>query len=335
VSICFAFDNEHSQDGAGAQVFRIIGVFCLARHYKIGFVNRDILTLDSNPGDNMDSHQKELELIADLGKFLNLDSYSCKLHHEEKVLPDHLFFRLQIFFLMWLRFRQLLNLVKGTHEVYTVQNPYKLTLKKPNVYKYFRDTRPLQNNKKLHDKFDVQLHIRRAYVSNSRFQNRFSPTEWYREILSPITTLLKANHIPYEITVHTDVSHPNADWKPSFSTATSDYFKNNDVKFNEDSTISLGYEDFSETLGDLGNINVVTGISVLEAWEMMQHADLLIIGKSTFSFVPGLLNQRGTIISPVGFLEGPRTWTFLNEPPKMTTMLVKTILDKWTGSSNK
>ena len=335
MSICFAFDNENSQDGAGAQVFRIIGVFCLARHYKVGFVNRPILTLDSNPGDNMDTDEKELELIADLGKFLNLDSYSCKLNHEERVLPNYLIFKIQFFFLIWIRFRQLVTIIKKTHEVYTVQNPYRLTLKKPDIYSNFQNTRAPQNYKKILPKFDIQLHIRRAYVSDSRFQNRFSPTEWFREILIPITTLLKASDIPYEITVHTDVSHPNANWKPSFSAATSDYFKNNDVKFNEDSTISLGYEDFSVTLGDLGKITVVTGISVLEAWEMMQNADLLIIGKSTFSFVPALINQVGSIISPVGFLEGPRSWIFLSEPPEISWKLANDILNKWVVPSSK
>lgn len=333
--ICFAFDNKQSQDGAGAQVFRIIGVYCLAKHYKLGFVNRRILTIESNPGDNMDSYQKEQELIADLEKVLNLESYSCNFHHEQRILPDYRIFKFDVFFLIWIKSRQLVSLIKKSHVVYNIANPYRLIMNNPDVYSNFQKTRAPLNIHGIRHKFDIQLHIRRAFVSSSIFQNRYSPTGWFREILIPITTLLRAREIPYEITVHTDVSHPNAVWKPRFSAGTLDYFKNNEVKFNEDSSISLNYENFTETLGDLGDINVVTGVNVLKAWEMMQSADLLLIGKSTFSFVPGLLNQVGTIISPIGFLQGPRSWIYLNEPPEMTLDLANSILDNWTTRKGK
>lgn len=49
MSICFAFDNENSKDGIGAQVLRIIDVFSVSKYFKVEFVNRKILSFDANP----------------------------------------------------------------------------------------------------------------------------------------------------------------------------------------------------------------------------------------------------------------------------------------------
>lgn len=97
MSICFAFDNKHSKDGVGAQVFRIIGVFSLARRYKVGFLNNNILTFDSNPGDNLLTDRRKKEFIQEIKSFLDLDRYSCKKDHDIKVLPNYRLFRSLIF----------------------------------------------------------------------------------------------------------------------------------------------------------------------------------------------------------------------------------------------
>jgi hypothetical protein len=103
------------------------------------------------------------------------------------------------------------------------------------------------------------------------------------------------------------------------------YLKNGGNRIDKDSNFTLEYEDFSISLSELESIKIVTELNPLESWKLMQEADILVIGKSSFSFVGALLNQSAQVISPVGFYSGPRDWTYVADkgelPPKFLDLL--------------
>ena len=76
------------------------------------------------------------------------------------------------------------------------------------------------------------------------------------------------------------------------------YLKQGGNKIDEDSKFTLAYEDFNVSLRELKSIKIVTELNPLESWKLMQEADILVIGKSSFSFVGALLNQSARVISP-------------------------------------
>lgn len=328
MTVCFAYDNESMQDGAGAQALRIIAIYSLARHYKVGYVNHEILSIDSNPGDNLIDSESKMNFIKALNEFLNLSSYSCTAKsHTKKPLPYYRLFRFLPFFQIWLTFRSFLALFRSQHNLYVVQNPYFLIKHKSNIYQHFIDTRPKLKNHRTKTEFNIQMHIPKAKVSSKQLSDRFLPTEWYLQILLPVIKVLREQGVAYKITVHTDVSKPGAIWNVNdgVSEKTRNYLKENRL-LDQNNSIALNYEDFTSTLSQLGDIQIATGISPLVAWEMMLNADLLLIGKSTFSFVPALMNSNGTVISPRFYPKGPDTWLTLDKPSDLTDRIASEIV---------
>lgn len=225
------------------------------------------------------------------------------------------------------------------------------------------------------------MHIRKAFVSASRLPARFTQTSWYLDILLPITEILKNRGIPCKITVHTDVNLSNIKWTPSgVSNESLSYLEENGSILDDASTISLDYEDFTITLGELGNIQVITEINPLgpsgilreslaysmtrglvvndddtitleyedfldslgslknisvvtdinpvDAWKIMQEADLLVLAKSTFSVIPALMIKDGLVVSPTGFFRGPKNWIYLDNSEELSLEDIRKIIDK-------
>lgn len=97
----------------------------------------------------------------------------------------------------------------------------------------------------------------------------------------------------------------------------------------------VGCEDFTITLSEFAPINIVTEVDPLTAWKLMQEANLLIIAKSTFSFIPALLNTQAQVISPEGFLIRPDSWTYFSDKPIFQPGLAERIVFTSRGSGKE
>lgn len=326
--ICLCFDNEHSKDGIGAQVLRIIQVYCLAREFGLGFVNRNILSFDSAPTDSFDSHNPRNLYYQKVRDFLDLESDACHKEHSVHFLENSRFLTYPIMLRLWIIKRNWKSKREGSHELWVVKNPYGLTIRKPSILRHFQLSRPLSNNSyKLDNHFDIQVHIRRAAISQHMHNERFTSTDWYRKILTEITTSLEANNQLYTITIHTDVGQPDLNISTSgISKESLTYSKTRGLVINDDDTITLEYENFLNSFSSLKNISIVTDINPIDAWKIMQEADLLILAKSTFSIIPALLIQDGSVISPVGFFRGPKNWIYLDNSSELDSENIRRII---------
>jgi len=328
--ICLCYDNEHSRDGIGAQVLRIIQVYCLSRELGLGFVNRNILHFDSAPTDSFDFANPRNQYYKKVRDYLQFDRYSCQEEHTVHYLNNSRFFTISILLKLWVIQRNWRSKFIGSHELWVVKNPYGLTIRKPNTLRHFYLSRlPLKNFNKPEEVFNIQLHIRRAAISKNIHSERFTATDWYRKILTEITKALDLNKYPYKITIHTDVAH--ADLKISTSGISKEslaYSKTRGLIVNADNTITLEYENFLNSLSSFKNISIVTDINPIDAWTMMQSADVLILARSTFSIIPALLIQDGTVISPIGFFRGPREWIYLDDSAELSLQNIRRIIDK-------
>jgi hypothetical protein len=334
VGVCLSFNNHQSKDGIGAQVVRIIDVYSLSRHFKMGFVNSPILQFDSNPGDNLNTPQEKRIFVLELIEFLNLGGISCQKKHQTRQVHDSRFFQLPGALFTYFSLRKFLNYVLNRHELLIINNPVNLTLRYPNIRSHFTKAPRASNFKSINDDPQssqekvcrIHVHIRRGLISKTVLSNRYVPTEWFLSLLLPIQATLDRLEVKCEFTIHTDVHEGNIHWSTSgVSAETMAYLKNGGNRIDKDSNFTLEYEDFSISLSELESIKIVTELNPLESWKLMQEADILVIGKSSFSFVGALLNQSAQVISPVGFYSGPRDWTYVADtgelPPKFLDLL--------------
>ena len=328
--ICLCFDNQNSKDGIGAQVLRIIQVYCLTREFGLGFVYRDILSFDSAPTDNFDEQNPRALYHHKIREFLNLEVDTCLKEHNVQILENSRFLTYPIMLRLWIMKRNWKSKRENSHELWVIKNPYGLTMRIPNILRNFELPRlSLENNDKAVKNFDIQIHIRRAAISQQIQNERFTPTEWYIKILNQITTALEASEQIYTITIHTDVGQSGLNISTSgISKESLDYSKTRGLIINDDSTITLDFENFLSSFSSFKNVSIVTDINPLDAWKIMKEADLLVLARSTFSIIPALLIQNGSVISPIGFFRGPRNWTYLNNSAELSLENIKKITGK-------
>ena len=338
VGVCLSFNNHQSKDGIGAQVVRIIDVYALSRHFNMGFVNSQILQFDSNPGDNLNTPEEKQNFLSELVEFLNLESGSCQKLHQTRQVNNSKLFQLPGALPTYFILRKLLSHVLNRHELLIINNPNSLTLRYPNIRSYFTKVPRVSNfesnynnAKSLQDRVcRIHVHIRRGLISKNILGNRFVPTEWFLSLLLPIQATLDELEVNCEFTIHTDVHEGNIQWSSTGVSAESmAYLKEGGNKIDEDLKFTLAYEDFNVSLRELKFIKIVTELNPLESWKLMQEADILVIGKSSFSFVGALLNQSAQVISPVGFYSGPSDWTYVADSDELPPSFLKSLQEKY------
>lgn len=330
MAACLSFNNIKSKDGIGAQVIRIIDTYSLSKHFKMGFVNSPILQFDSNPGDNLNRLEDKIQFISELKDFLNLEMFSCNKPHEVRQLNYSRVFRLRGTFSAYLKLRNIFNYFLNRHELIMLNDPYSLAFRYPNIRAYFiRTSRNLTINSHNDNICRIHIHIRRGLTSASILSNRFVPTSWYLSLLLPIQTVLDNLEVKYEFIVHTDVHEGNKQWSSSGVSAESmTYLQSSGNKIDKDSNFILDYEDFNTSLSKLKMMRIVTELNPLESWKLMGQADILVIGKSSFSFVGALLNQTALVISPVGFYAGPSDWTYIGDAGELPPNFLNLVSEK-------
>lgn len=327
MTVCLSFNNHNSKDGIGAQVIRIIDTYSLSKHFKMGFVNSPILQFDSNPGDNLNTPEDKLNFLTELNDFLNLEDLSCNKSHRIRQLNYSKVFQLPGTLSAYFILKKIFSYFLNHHELLIINDPYRLTLRYPNIRSHFiRATRNLTINANNDDICRIHVHIRRGLISKNKLSNRFVPTSWYLSLLLPIQATLDNCGVKYEFTIHTDVHEGNRQWASSgVSTESMEYLQSGGNETDKDFNFTLDYEDFTTSLSDLNVIRIVTELNPLDSWKLMQEADILVIGKSSFSFVGALLNQSALVISPVGFYAGPSDWTYVTDagelPPNFLNLL--------------
>ncbi len=331
MAVCLSFNNHKSKDGIGAQVIRIIDVYSLSKHFKMGFVNSPILQFDSNPGDNLNTSEAKLNFLSELKNFLNLEEHSCKKTHRIRELNYSRVFRLSGTLRAYFILKKLFCYFLNHHELLIINDPYRLTLRYPSIRKHFIwATRNLTMNANNDDIYRIHVHIRRGLISKDVLSNRFIPTSWYLSVLLPIQAILDSYKVNYEFTIHTDVHKENIQWSPAGVSAESMmYLQDGGNKMDKDSNFTLDYEDFNISLSDLKVKKIITELNPLESWKLMQEADILVIGKSSFSFIGALLNQSAQVISPIGFYSGPSDWTYVADKGELPRKFLQLLREKY------
>ena len=125
------------------------------------------------------------------------------------------------------------------------------------------------------DFLDIKIHIRRGDVDEVRHADRWLDDNYYLNIITTLKEKIKDN---YRITIYTQRRNFN-----------SELYKDYNIKYDD------------ETLDN-------------EVWLELINSDILVIGKSAFSYSAGILNDN-TVIYPTNGMFHPKlnNWKTINE----------------------
>ncbi len=163
----------------------------------------------------------------------------------------------------------------------------------------------------------IDCHIRRStipqFLPNGSTNPRFTKTSWFRNIVKEIR-LATPSDFELFIRIHTDGIHGQEVWRPpkEIAEATIEYWNSLGV-LNEVGDLILDSEDFTSQFQEFGLVAVIQDINPIEAWELMASSDILLIGKSSMSYLAGLIRSWRPVIFAKFWHTGLNSWLEVEE----------------------
>lgn len=305
-NLILTYDNSTKPDGVGAQIQRILAIRSMAQNLGLGYLHTGIHSVAVHP---LDPYQSQSELVGFV-KNLNHVFYIESTAELNVSTLNELEVRSLTFVIL---FR---NIFKSVIQKRTVLvrclEPYGVSDHDPNIYLGIRDFLP--HFKPIsHDTFTLGIHYRRG-VGGMAVQNGESIS---RE-LNPNYFITIANRIAAErlpsttsIQLYTDAPKNDLEFLPPADQ--SELWKNS-PRFENGVMSVLGANP--EILFDklLVAPVIVRGGDPLQVIRELAGLDVLIMSRSSFSYVGAVLNDRGKIYFPKSFWHSPMIgWKVVNE----------------------
>lgn len=286
-------------DGTGAQAQRIAGIYGTARELGLGYLHSPVAHIGPNPGDSFDSPDDRKAFLRQLNELLQFPSDKC-YQRQWRISRS----RLRVVEWKLLPLVGRLLQVLSTSMVIAVESPYSWVDRHPQSYRH--STRFLRERLggpgESSGQLIVDVHIRRGLVpqrqSNGRDYERFLATSWYIDVLREIAAASSVEGLTVHIRVHTDALEQGKSWAPPVDTApeTLELWKSLGVLSNGQSS-TLPHEDFVAMFSEFGTVQVLQGLDPISAWRHMVRSDILVAGKSSFSYVASLIRGNRRVIA--------------------------------------
>ena len=233
-------------DGGCAQIQRIIGIFCIAKHYKLEYIHSNLIDIEHRYRDKIDFLQKYNQIFdfKNHRKINDVDLNQTKIVTLNQI--DEIF----------------INQNRNSNILVKISYPYNLTDKFPDLYNYIFEYSFFDNPfRSCIDEIIIGVHIRRGDVVKPENKNRYLSDDYYLTIIDKIIERNLQNQ-KFKIYIYSEKGH-------NYNFDKFKYLSNVEIK--------LDYDDI-ETLKELS------------------YSNILIMSKSSYSYVAGLLNKNGMIV---------------------------------------
>lgn len=262
------YDSEQLQDGYGAQALRILGLYSLAKAFRLRYIHSPIKKLDFQ-GDKSLTPDMRLELTNKLNNLINFNAHNYPIGKVVQINIRNLGFR-RLLSARWRSF------ITGESIVLKVLLPFGITDRLPFLYrigaKEFYKLNKMLISK--WDSHDVVVHIR---TGNQPLDNllisdkRFLPLSYFVNESNKIYRKIKTARRNCRFVIHTDLDANIA--------------KNIELAKQIESSFAFLPADTEVRFG--GNLfNVILD---------MVTARNLIMSNSALSYFAGILNQNSVI----------------------------------------
>jgi hypothetical protein len=304
--ITVTLNSSLSVDGTGAQLQRQATIIAFAQYFGFGYIHSDIKQVSVHPLDPFQSPAEYREYLVRLNKFLKFRSkIDFNPNSQDISLPSLSFSRLT---------RECISqIIRPTPRHFLIFEPYSVTEFCPGIM----DALNLQSNegvpKSVTEKiFTIVIHYRQGVGGFALYPGQNIP----REI--PIETFVKrvssvvrelSNDLDWQIFVLTDAPESETSFVPPLNQVS--LWEGTPGFSNGVMTISPTRFNALEGFSKLP-LQVIRGGNPLDAILMMASADVLFTGKSSLSFLGGLLNENGQVFYPRDFWHRPpQSWDVL------------------------
>lgn len=210
MALFLTYDAEAQQDGVGAQLIRIFGIYSISRAFRIGYIHTPILNIIEEVSHNFKSEIASQSFKTKVNDYFQIDSF-CPIKIDSVKIYKQISF--------W----QLLKLIilykhSKTCVVVKVLYPFKITDRIPNIYNYAKNYFWEKHADKLRITPGIVAHVRFGYgflyTDEINMRAKHLPLSYFRDI---IKCLQDHSHgtTKRKITIHTDFKRYSEIWTPA------------------------------------------------------------------------------------------------------------------------
>lgn len=279
-NIALTYAPELLVDGSGSQLHRIYGVYALSRAYNISYVHSPIQKIGYQGLRALEKNEENLELVERYNKTFQIPS--------DVDVPSDAIIMTQF----QVEEALLLELIEKAKQnpsrffLLRIGFPMTITDAKPIIFEHARKLSPF--SKEYSSIFRIAIHVRWGDLLIGH-EDRLLPNEYYIAAATKAIEILRKRNISFVCELHTEL--PTASF---LVTPQHHGIKNRMQEYRLKKSVILTPEQYRisdfEVLPHLQKRINEDPITTLEA---LSTADLLIMSKSSFSYLAALFNQKG------------------------------------------
>ncbi|HEY7248238.1 MAG TPA: hypothetical protein VH678_30615 [Xanthobacteraceae bacterium] len=270
--LVLTYDNTKMTDGVGAQLQRIYGIYSISRLLGVSYFHSPLGRVD-NQG------LSALEQNVDDPNFHHEFNDVFKIKSDVTLTNDF-----RSIDLREISMKTFDELIAMYHAETSNKRPYLLRLVLPygiadlfpDCYKICKEISPFPTSVPNGRQLRVAIHVRRGDVSVDT--DRILPNAYYISVAQDVVAVLEALMIDYIIELHTEVPSVDAEM--------------------------CRLAEF----GVLPNLTRCVNETAINCLEKLATADILIMSRSSFSYVAAILNRNGLILYYPFWHAAPSSW---------------------------
>jgi hypothetical protein len=295
-NIFLGYDEKDTQDGYFAQMHRQLAINGICIKHGFNYFHVPISGLTITPLDFFKTEKSAKEFL----KKYNSELYS-ELNNEK--MQFHKIVYIQSLSLKKLLVLKIMSYITFKPRLYKVANPHRVMERSPGTYKLA--TKILNVPKKNNKKFEIVLHFRspinRKHIVPGEVKSRLLDEEYFIQILRGIlksTNKKKSTRI----TIVTDAPEK----KIKVRILGSQLNKMNQYKYlMKNNCLEVEGNRFNLITAEFRDVRVLRGGNPIDAFKLMVGADILIMSRSSLSYIGAICNQSGEVFYPPGFWHKP------------------------------
>lgn len=312
-----------------------MSLIALCGELKINFKFRKLSSFEVQPFSNFKNFQSVSDELEEINAWVMV-TFSCdELTFEEQSKGQKITLEgspaTQFIILLKIKF---LTIFMSNHLLIEMPDSYLIANYKPGIYQQLHSKQINLVHIPGKRSVNIHLHMRRENINPSSV--RFLSTEYYEDILDTINDFFEDSVFQLSITVHTDILFSRSDLNlfETFVTQESlDHWQAQEklanFQHNFESNMDRYRTFLQSTKNKYANFELYDANSSVNEWESMALADILVIAKSSYGVVGGLLNETGLVIAPKFWMTNPPHWITFGSTIHAKNQLSRSLGKKW------
>jgi hypothetical protein len=275
--LAVTYAGDRIQDGAGAQLQRVYGVYALSRALGVPYVHTPIEHIGYHGLTALENDAPTAELLSDVNRVFaipsDLEVPRAPVVHDQ---PD--------------ADAEAIAAIRdappagGAFHLIRICLPYPVTDRDPETYRCVQAISPFPHYRS--DVFRVAIHVRRGDL-HAVDSDRMLPNSYYLSCARQLVKLLRRLGIPFVCELYTEAVTRTFEVTPQHHGISG--------RTAENVTFHPGMDSL-EDFDAVPNLERHVNLDPIESLRRMATADALIMSRSSFSYVAAILSRNSTVI---------------------------------------